>query len=78
MRFPDTEICYECGEPFFDLEKMGDQLLCALCHRDVANVTDKELDTNQQACYSIDVIEKGNHYDNNNPMYEMYNRNKQT
>jgi formylmethanofuran dehydrogenase subunit E len=45
MRFPDTEICYECGEPFFDLEKLGDQLLCALCHRDVTNGTTKELDT---------------------------------
>jgi formylmethanofuran dehydrogenase subunit E len=45
MRFPDTEICYECGEPFFDLEKLGNQLLCMLCHRDVTNVTTKELDT---------------------------------
>lgn len=55
MRFPDTEICYECGEPFFDLEKMGDQWLCVLCryhfenegcpYEGVANVTDKGLDT---------------------------------
>ena len=55
MRFPDTEICYECAEPFFDLEKMGDKWLCVLCrwyfenegcpYEDVANVTDKELDT---------------------------------
>jgi hypothetical protein len=50
MRFPDTEICYECGEPFFDLEKMGDKWLCVLCrwyfenegcpYEDVADTTD--------------------------------------
>ena len=64
MRFPDTEICYECGEPFFDLEKMGDQWLCVLCryhfenegcpYESVTKVTDKELDKPNQVCYSID------------------------
>ena len=55
MRFPDTEIFYEFGEPFFDLEKMGDKWLCVLCrwyfenegcpYESVTNVTDKGLDT---------------------------------
>ncbi len=34
MRFPNTECCYECGEPMFDLEQVNGDWLCLLCIKD--------------------------------------------
>jgi len=34
MRFPNTECCYECGEPMFDLQEVNGDLFCLLCIRD--------------------------------------------